>query len=467
MRTLPLVKPTPEQLKIFSRTKAGVELIRGAAGSGKTTTALLKLRSLIGFFQNRKRRANDTTPVQVLVLTYNRTLRGYIEELARLQSTTYNDVILRIETFGKWAKLVLGNPTIVTENVRVAKIGSFGAGLLPSLNYLVDEVDYILGRFRPDEFEKYLTAKREGRGASPRVDRALRRQILDLVVKPYETWKSSINLVDWNDLAVKLAKTKLILAYDIVIADETQDFTANQIRAIMNQVRSDHSVIFVLDSAQRIYARGFTWQEVGVDISGDNSRRLKQNYRNTIQIARLAASLVQGLPVDDDGTLPDFSACTRNGNLPIVLQGRFGAQMRFTIDYIKKQINLQEESVAFLHPKGGGWFSTIRKDLTRAGLSYVEISRQTEWPQGAENIALSTLHSAKGLEFDHVVIIGLNAEVTVHGDDEEDDQLVTLRRLLAMGIGRARHSVILGYKPTEASHLISYLDPKAYQEVKV
>jgi superfamily I DNA/RNA helicase len=69
------------------------------------------------------------------------------------------------------------------------------------------------------------------------------------------------------------------------------------------------------------------------------------------------------------------------------------------------------------------------------------------------------------LEFDHVILVGLNAEVTIHGQEDDDDSLLTLRRLLAMGIGRARESVILGYKPSEASRLVDYLDPKTYSAV--
>lgn len=85
--------------------------------------------------------------------------------------------------------------------------------------------------------------------------------------------------------------------------------------------------------------------------------------------------------------------------------------------------------------------------------------------KGNENIAFSTLHSAKGLEFDHVVILGLNAEVLPHGEEEEDDRLVKLRRLLAMGIGRARKSVIIGYKLEDASKLIAYLGPDTYESI--
>jgi DNA helicase IV len=83
MRSLPNVRPTPEQLQIISRNRPGIEIIRGAAGSGKTTTALLRLQALISTFVSRKRRERILEPVRVLVLTYNRTLRGYILNLAK------------------------------------------------------------------------------------------------------------------------------------------------------------------------------------------------------------------------------------------------------------------------------------------------------------------------------------------------------------------------------------------------
>jgi superfamily I DNA/RNA helicase len=271
--------------------------------------------------------------------------------------------------------------------------------------------------------------------------------------------------MDWNDLAVQLHSRKLSTPFDIIIADEAQDFSANQVRAILNQLAQVHSLTFVLDSAQRIYPRGFTWQEAGVSLRPENVSRLEQNYRNTIEIARLAASLIDGLPIDDDGSMPNFQACTRHGSAPVVLRGRFGRQMDYVVDYLRSKVDLKKESVAFLHPQGGGWFSETRRRLRQASLPFVEITRKSDWPAGFENIALSTLHSAKGLEFDHVIVVGLNAEVTQHGKEEDDDSLQTLRRLLAMGIGRARVSLIIGYKPSEASKLISYLDPRTYKAV--
>lgn len=465
MRTLRSVTPTPEQLSILSRTRLGVELIRGAAGSGKTTTALLRLKSLIGSFLNRRRRENNNSPVRVLILTYNRTLRGYIEALTNEQAASFQGVDLQIETFGKWAKTVLNNPSILDTEHHAPKILALGSSLGLTPAFLLDEVDYVLGRFLPPELDKYLTVRRLGRGPSPRMERAQRQALLDDVIKPYQTWKDKLRQSDWNDLAVELTKHKLAVPYDIIIADETQDFSANQIRAIVNQLAPVHSLTFVLDSAQRIYARGFTWQEAGITIRPENIGHLKHNYRNTVEIAKLAAALMDGLPLDDDGTLPDFKACSLHGPVPIVLRGKFGQQMEYVIKHLKKEVDLKQESVAFLHPQGGGWFDETRRRLRAAGLPFVEIARKSDWPQGTENIGLSTLHSAKGLEFDHVVIVGLNAEVTSHGHDADDDRLITLRRLLAMGIGRARKSVILGYKPGEESKLIDYLAADSFKGI--
>lgn len=74
------------------------------------------------------------------------------------------------------------------------------------------------------------------------------------------------------------------------------------------------------------------------------------------------------------------------------------------------------------------------------------------------------MHSVKGLEFDHVIILGLSDEVTPHGDEDDDDQLSTLRRLLAMAVARARKTVIIGFKEDQASSLVSYFVDGSFDE---
>ena len=97
----------------------------------------------------------------------------------------------------------------------------------------------------------------------------------------------------------------------------------------------------------------------------------------------------------------------------------------------------------------------------------MDITREEEWPEGPENVALSTFHSAKGLEFDYVFILGFNDENMPHADAEMDDEVFVLRRLLAVAVARARKAVIVGYKPGEESRLVQYFSPGTFVQEEV
>lgn len=468
MRILPEVPPTPEQLTILLEDQPGFLVINGAAGSGKTTTALLRLKHLCAKWLSRKERLGLENPVRVLVLTFNKTLGGYISELAstqvesnlQLETAVRNgDLILKVVTFSKWALDVLppgGGPSGDCRSVLKAKIEDFGM----STRFLQDEVEYLLGKLRPDELESYMGMRRDGRGTSPRMEAPVRRRLLDEVVYPYLEEKRKEKLRDWHDVIRDAAQTEAP-TWDIVIVDEAQDFSANEIRALIPHLSPLHSVTFVMDSVQRIYPRFFTWSEAG--IQKVTSRKLKKNYRNTKQIAAFARSIVEGMAFDDDGSLPDFSAASEDGPKPKLLLGSFSEQFHWTLENVVLPASSKGQSVAFLHPLG--WFSYIREGLSAASVPYAELTRARSWPQGEESVALSTIHSAKGLEFDHVVILGLSREVTPHGEGDGDSELDTLRRLLAMGIGRARRTVTLGVKQGEESSLVSTLKSDTFEWV--
>lgn len=164
VKILPTGLPTPEQLAILSIDKPGVLLLKGAAGSGKTTTALLRLRQQCRAWLARRTRLGLTAPVRTLVLTYNRTLEGYIAELARQQVLGSPDLDLTVSTFVRWSRDLL-----VADGRSPALLNSDETNRLlrPKLAPLelpdrlgLDEVDYVLGRFEHDRLDAYLTAER-------------------------------------------------------------------------------------------------------------------------------------------------------------------------------------------------------------------------------------------------------------------------------------------------------------------
>ncbi|MFJ3377703.1 AAA family ATPase [Pseudomonas sp. NPDC086112] len=463
MKALKNLTATPEQLALFSRINVGVEIIKGAAGSGKTTTALLKLRALTPTYVNRNKKKDDPKPVNILVLTYNKTLRGYVRELTSSQNFD-RLVNLDVSTFNRWA---FHNshpvPSILNFTNTDDILRAFAEPLSGDTDFLVDEARYVLGRFTPESLGDYIGAKREGRGISPRMERPARQVLLDKVIYPYLSGKQTISKLDWNDLAVNLSRNKVV-NYDLVVVDEAQDFSANELRAVLNQCSPDSSITFVLDSAQRIYSRSFIFSEIGV--VGYPSFNLQKNYRNTQQIAMFAAQLLEGLEADENWTIPNHTSATRIGDKPLVLLGEHENQVAYVLRHIEGNIDLHEESVAFLHPKLH--FQELKTQLSAKGMEWVNLRSEAEWPEGDVNIALSSLHSCKGLEFDHVIMIGLDGQfVDVPGSPSEYEMAARMRRLIAMAVGRARKSVIIGFKSSDAPDMIRRCDPSLYQGVQV
>jgi superfamily I DNA/RNA helicase len=466
MRVLLRQRPTPEQISIVRRIQQGVSLIRGAAGSGKTSTALMALRAVTGAAVNQLR--NDgRLPADVLVLTYYNSVRGYVATVAREELADYSDdVRLYVATFDKWAFTTLGWTGSLPIKAIENQISYLSQSFPRDIAFVVDEVHYVLGRFRADALDDYLAAQRTGRGASPQMDRGMRQRLLDEVIRPLLKWKAASGYKDFHDLAASMAEAEPEAFYDVIVVDEAQDLSANQLRAVLRHAAADATITIITDSAQRIYPRGAPWAEAGLMVPSNRSFRLTRNYRNTREIAALAASIARGISIDDDGSLPDPSVCERSGDKPVFLKGLFNRQLAYALARLAS-IDLKNETVGFLHLKGGGWFGDVRTALRQAGYDYCELQGVNEWPEGDANIGLCTLHSAKGLEFDHVFMIGLAQAHTSYGSAADDDRYESLRRLLAMGVGRARKTVCLGTKPSEALAVLDVIDPALVEEVFV
>ena len=213
----------------------------------------------------------------------------------------------------------------------------------------------------PQERIAYLNAERTGRGRAPAVPRTLRARLLSEVIEPYIGMKAKDGSVDWNDVAVEAASAGS-RRYDVVVVDETQDLSANQVRAILHHLQEDHTTTFITDAMQRIYPQSFRWQEVGIEVRPQMVFTLAENHRNTSQTAHLASSLVADIPVEEDGVPPDAKSCRRTGEVPQVIVGRYSAQIQYMLDRLAPFLGAGE-TVAILQPRGGGWFDFVKKAL--------------------------------------------------------------------------------------------------------
>lgn len=78
-----------------------------------------------------------------------------------------------------------------------------------------------------------------------------------------------------------------------------------------------------------------------------------------------------------------------------------------------------------------------------AKLVLMDLLEQQDEADDSNRVQLLTLHAAKGLEFPHVFIMGVEEEILPHRSSVEDDNIEEERRLAYVGITRAQRSLTL------------------------
>ena len=93
-----------------------------------------------------------------------------------------------------------------------------------------------------------------------------------------------------------------------------------------------------------------------------------------------------------------------------------------------------------------GWLDTLSREQHKgdsladlvAHLSLMDVLERQEEAEGGDRVHLMTLHAAKGLEFPHVYLVGMEEELLPHRTSIEEDSIEEERRLAYVGITRAR-----------------------------
>jgi ATP-dependent DNA helicase Rep len=100
-------------------------------------------------------------------------------------------------------------------------------------------------------------------------------------------------------------------------------------------------------------------------------------------------------------------------------------------------------------------------DALNAALTQISLAGKDDDHENA--VRLMTLHSAKGLEFDHVYLIGMDDGTFPHQSAIEEGRLEEERRLLYVGITRARKQLTLSYPKTRNRYgAIDPCDPSRF-----
>ncbi len=78
-------------------------------------------------------------------------------------------------------------------------------------------------------------------------------------------------------------------------------------------------------------------------------------------------------------------------------------------------------------------------------LTLIDTLERNEDDEIGDNISLMTLHAAKGLEFPHVFLVGMEEEILPHRTSIEEENIEEERRLAYVGITRAKNTLTMSF----------------------
>ena len=473
-----------DQLRIVNNKPNGHVLIKGVAGSGKTTVAVSKLPMLINHYMAQKDK--------ILFVTYNKTLIQYTEYLIKDMNIQQNIFFefnrktqLEIKTIDaivyKYCQMlklnrILPKPAesrnIMLRAISEVKKNYPNTELISEKNYafLNEEIEW-LKACEYIERETYLNIDRVGRMSRGenkyrlQKNSAERNAIFDIYLW-YEEFMRKQGFIDFKTSALKVLEAfregwLKPENYRHIIVDESQDLSRVQleiIKYLYPSDREDASIIFIADVSQSIYTQswlsGQSFKSIGFDMSG-KSNILSKNYRTTFEIAKAAYSLIE-----NDENIKENDIFVK----PVAIE-RYGEK-----PYYKHYNNLEQETNAIskrikhLITKGYSLkdivitaankvcLENIKMALIKNGID-AALFDKAEPDFDEDKIRLFTLHSVKGLEFPVLFIPCINEGVL----PLKDDEISVGRRLLYVGMTRAKQELYLSSSDKE-SVFISELD---------
>jgi superfamily I DNA/RNA helicase/mRNA-degrading endonuclease RelE of RelBE toxin-antitoxin system len=469
-----LLNLTPEQASYVHIDASGPVLIKGVAGSGKTTIGLYRAQYLAELIAEKRAMFDEET--RVLVLTYTSTLAGALRELL---VELYGEELesLHVQTFDGWTiqhlRQTLGHLDIIDKESRhdlawevlrelQERYPDNEFLMKQDIYFFLEEIDQVIYARNLQAMDEYQAVERVGRGQG--LDRERHRPLVWHFFTRFRLRLQEMGKLDFADLPrLLLENPDSLPAYDAIIIDEAQDLKPVQLQvaALLDSVNPDsHGLTLLADPAQSIYYKGIPWKEGGVNIRGGRTRTLAKNFRNSRQILAAARCIIdhcQTLQAQGEFIAP--TSVNRDGPKPLLARYAHREQ---GVDFLIEEIlqlcqsgQYRPGDVAILARQKNSFDTLYIKDrLAKAHLPWV-FFRSNKFQLLENEVKLVTMHSAKGLEFPVVFIVDLlDGILPNRHSTSEPEKLDQERKLLYVSMTRAAERLYLLYPRAHYSRFI-------------
>lgn len=447
----------PEQRQLVERDYFGPARVAGSAGTGKTIVALHRAAYL----------ARTNPDARVLLTTFSDALAGALQtRLNRLVSNTPR-LAERIDVHSLEAiarrlyRMHFGE----TRNADRNEVGDLLWEASQSVgdhkfsrHFLLTEWEQVVDAWQLGSWEEYRDVARLGR--KTRLPETQRRTLWSIFEKARSILAGG-NVVTESGMFTALAKlfaAGTSVPFDFAVIDESQDLSVSQMRFLAALGAGRPNVLFFAgDLGQRIFQTPFSWRSLGVDVRG-RSRTLRVNYRTSHQIRMQADRLLGPSVADVDGNTEDRNDTVSVFNGPPPTIQTFAGEAEegqavadWIIRHTKAGVNLHEFGIFV---RSAGQLDRAKSAVANSGKTYQVLDDVGDGEEG--NIAVSTMHMAKGLEFRAVAVMACDDEViplqerieTVGDDADLQEVYDTERHLLYVACTRARdHLLVTSVEP--------------------
>jgi len=432
-----LLRLTGEQQAVVDQINLkGDFLVRGSAGTGKTLVLLKAIKKIKESDKQLTLVVEEAS--SAVLLTFTNALVKYNRYMASIMGL--KDICEGIVTVDAFLLNLLREAipaAKVDKDVLKNLCSSLDLGSL-ELDEVVNEIEnFIWANDVP--YQEYVVENMPRTGMGTPLRQGERMKIWEVGTQAAALMEQH-NTYSFRYAVVRLLRVlenrngTTFTRFGTILVDEVQDLPAASLKAL-KQVAGTN-LIMAGDADQAIYRPGFSFNRAGVDIKG-HARILQANFRNTVQIQALAQAYLMKNPYREaDG---ERSSSFRDGPPPELFSAKDEKILLDSlikrVDFFIRQLEYDPENICILVPSKED-IKRLVPAMGKAGLAVTSILDEDFDFRQASHVRISTLHSAKGLDFP-IILLWLPDEPRQYGRYDQSTNELLLRNLIFVAITRA------------------------------